>query len=1136
MAQEEIDIVIRERGARVVQRNLNEIGASANRSSSSVNLLRSALGLLLTSVGVSEIFRYADSWTKVTNQLKLATNSSRELAIVQSKIFAISQQTRTPLEATAGLYNKLTISGKELGASQNDLLTVVKSVGQAIAINGSTTAEASGALLQLSQAIGQGTVRAEEFNSILDGAKPVLITVANNLEKAGGSVARLRTLVLAGQVSSKEFFDALLKGSGELEKQFSKISGSIGQSFVVLQNSFTRFIGAFSESTKFDKIFANFIISISDSLNSLSDNPEKITQFFDNLKIAVIGLSSIVAARLAPSIIKSSASFIAATKSNIAFAASVLRGNATLIDNVNIEARRTASLVKNSEAELVSARATQTSTAALVKKAQVSQASTAATLAAAKSENALAVAERNSLIFTRNHLAAEREREVLKLKSSLTDKERQATIARLAETQRTATVITNQLAVAEARATETSIALTAAQKANALSSADLIRARGANVTATTALSAAESTNTALLARHQTALTRSTALTNIMSVASRGLSAALAFVGGPIGALVIAIGAAVTAAIAYRNEMVNIGGTQARVIDFAVGTWEFLQNRAIRAIDIISNAFQSFNLTINAVFTIAKSYVASFFAEVSNSEPFVIFSNSIQSIQNFVRAFANTAIAVFVSIGETIGIVAASIVNVFSSAIDKTSNIFSGFGKSIQFALAGDFKKAGAALSDGFSKEVNFGFTDAFNEISNTIKNNLERDFVGETVDIIGNAFSELKNTVEPILESIGNAGASVWQEIKLASDDALSEIRRNAQNNFDEYRQAAEKPAVVDVNTNSAESKLKTLSKNASDLLDNLERTFSSSIRSAFEGDFESIRQSFANLILDLIAQSLAADLRNALFPESKSGAPGTVDTLKGATELFGIGEKNDSEQTGMFDSLINSSSDAASSVAGFFTDAFSTIKSGIQSVITSVIDWGKSFFSVGSDAASTLTKTIPQGLQTVSTAQTATVAKSQALGAQQTATAQAQGAATAQAYAPAATTASLASFGSNAAVALLGILAVQAAIAAATKFATGGIVNSPQLFSFGGTGGQQLGVRGEAGPEAIVPLPDGRSIPVTMTNGQNNFSQQNVIVEPKNIITFDRNQVANEIGSTPEFEEMVLNVINANPGVLQQI
>ena len=44
-------------------------------------------------------------------------------------------------------------------------------------------------------------------------------------------------------------------------------------------------------------------------------------------------------------------------------------------------------------------------------------------------------------------------------------------------------------------------------------------------------------------------------------------------------------------------------------------------------------------------------------------------------------------------------------------------------------------------------------------------------------------------------------------------------------------------------------------------------------------------------------------------------------------------------------------------------------------------------------------------------------------------------------------------------------------------KFATGGIVNGPTLFPFADGGAMQMGLMGEAGPEAIMPLqrgPDG--------------------------------------------------------------
>ena len=52
-------------------------------------------------------------------------------------------------------------------------------LGKALAIQGSSATESSGALRQLSQAFSSGIVRAEEFNSILEGAFPIAQAAAN---------------------------------------------------------------------------------------------------------------------------------------------------------------------------------------------------------------------------------------------------------------------------------------------------------------------------------------------------------------------------------------------------------------------------------------------------------------------------------------------------------------------------------------------------------------------------------------------------------------------------------------------------------------------------------------------------------------------------------------------------------------------------------------------------------------------------------------------------------------------------------------------------------------------------------------------------------------------------------------------
>jgi len=292
----ELEVVIdgqpAQRGAQVVVRSLDSIRQASDKAgtgfdkaakkSKALSLAMSQLKAvalpLAAAFGVRELVKTVNEYQGLTNQLKVVTSSTAELASAQERLFAISQKTRTPLEATVGLFSKASIAAKELGASQEQLYKLVETTGKALAVGGTSAQEASGALRQLSQAFSSGIVRAEEFNSILEGAFPLAQAAARGLDAAGGSVGKLRNLVVKGKVTSKEFFDAILKGGAQLDVQFAKTDVTLGQSFTKLGNSFTRFIGKMSETSGVGARVTQVIGKITDFIDELGH------VMFDTLK------------------------------------------------------------------------------------------------------------------------------------------------------------------------------------------------------------------------------------------------------------------------------------------------------------------------------------------------------------------------------------------------------------------------------------------------------------------------------------------------------------------------------------------------------------------------------------------------------------------------------------------------------------------------------------------------------------------------------------------------------------------------------------------------------------------------------------------------------------------------------------
>lgn len=287
MAQERIIIVVEERGTRRVQQQIRDVGQSAQRSSTSVDFLRRAVLGLGAAATIRAAIGLADSFTQITNQIRIATGGIGSVTQGFDRLREISNATRTPLEANVALFQRASIAADELGATQEELFTLVELVGQGLAIQGGSAAAASGALIQLSQALGSGVVRAEEFNSILEGAFPIAQAAARGLEEAGGSVARLRTLIIEGQVTSDEFFRSLLSQADELESVFAVTVPTVGQAFTVLRNNLIAFVGQLDDSLGVTNALSQSLIFLSNNL--------------DAVQVSVVGVGvSIVALRFGP--------------------------------------------------------------------------------------------------------------------------------------------------------------------------------------------------------------------------------------------------------------------------------------------------------------------------------------------------------------------------------------------------------------------------------------------------------------------------------------------------------------------------------------------------------------------------------------------------------------------------------------------------------------------------------------------------------------------------------------------------------------------------------------------------------------------------------------------------------------------
>ena len=253
------------------EKQIRQLEKQIQRSSG--NIQKSVAGLagaFATYFSGREVLQLSDAYTRYTNQLRVAGIEGENLATVHERLYGIGLEYGAELETLGKLFGRTAQAADELGATQDQMLKFTEGVAAALRVQGGAASESRGAIIQLQQALGGSIVRAEEFNSINEGARPILQTVANGIDRFGGSVSKLRAEVIEGKVTSQEFFNAFLKGSDDIIAQAQQVELTVENAFTVLRNAAVEFIGQSAASTGAATALSNGILLLAENIETLA--------------------------------------------------------------------------------------------------------------------------------------------------------------------------------------------------------------------------------------------------------------------------------------------------------------------------------------------------------------------------------------------------------------------------------------------------------------------------------------------------------------------------------------------------------------------------------------------------------------------------------------------------------------------------------------------------------------------------------------------------------------------------------------------------------------------------------------------------------------------------------------------------
>lgn len=238
---------------------------------------------------VNEIKQTADAMMSLSSRIKLVTKDETERLRVERALYDMSNRNRASLEDVGDLYYKTALSAKQFGISQEDLLRMTDIVTKSLTIGGADTAQQKATILQLSQALGSGVLQGDELRSLRENAPKLMTQIAQYF---GKTVAELKEMGAKGELTTDQLVKAILASGQTIDKEFGRITPTIGQAITVLGNKWSKFILDIQNNTGVFGQIAGFILDAVDWIGKGIDWAKKefktlepdFQDFFGNLK------------------------------------------------------------------------------------------------------------------------------------------------------------------------------------------------------------------------------------------------------------------------------------------------------------------------------------------------------------------------------------------------------------------------------------------------------------------------------------------------------------------------------------------------------------------------------------------------------------------------------------------------------------------------------------------------------------------------------------------------------------------------------------------------------------------------------------------------------------------------------------
>lgn len=252
-------------------KSLDSIGNSATNAAKKMDELQTNINRVAGAIAASLVVDWgkaflvaADNMSQLNARIERLTGSAATASQTMQNLMRISSATGGSLQDTAKLWETLSTALRDTGATNGQIIQLTETLQKIGRIGGSSSEEMANALRQFGQSISSGTVRAEEFNSILEQMPELARQIAAGM---GVSIGELRQLMLDGKLTAEDALNAIQKQTGSVNAEFEKLPRTLSQANTALTNSFLSMIDSVNQATG----ASNGLVAVIDSMTAALD-------------------------------------------------------------------------------------------------------------------------------------------------------------------------------------------------------------------------------------------------------------------------------------------------------------------------------------------------------------------------------------------------------------------------------------------------------------------------------------------------------------------------------------------------------------------------------------------------------------------------------------------------------------------------------------------------------------------------------------------------------------------------------------------------------------------------------------------------------------------------------------------------